>query len=378
MPSEFDELLERRSKGSLKIYLGFSAGVGKTFSMLQEAQRLKSRGFDIVIGYVEPHERPDTTNQIGDLETIPRRYHVIGDRSYEEMDLAAILKRHPQIVLIDELAHTNAPGTKNEKRYQDVLEILDQQINVITTMNIQHLESIAEKIQNITGIEVRERLPDYILGRADQIVNIDVSIEELRERMRLGKIYKLEQAEIALRKFFTTQNLSMLRETALKEVTGDQARRIQQEELLKEKAATITHEDVMVALSSDPNNAEILIREGAKLATQLSSKCHVVYIRRKNESPTQIDSALQRKLQNNLKLAKFLGAEVVTLDGEKVAETLVNFAQENNIQHTIFGKSRLSPLRERLRGSVILDFIHDSVGIKVHIIPTTRAERGRQ
>ena len=143
----FDELLERRKKGSLKIYLGFSAGVGKTYAMLQEAQRLKARGFDVVIGYVEPHERPDTSSQIGGLEVVPRRHHVIGDRSYEEMDLAAILKRAPQIVLVDELAHTNAPGTKNEKRFQDVLEILDAQINVISTINIQHLEAIAEKVQ---------------------------------------------------------------------------------------------------------------------------------------------------------------------------------------------------------------------------------------
>jgi two-component system sensor histidine kinase KdpD len=377
MTSGFDELLERRKKGSLKIYLGFSAGVGKTFAMLQEAHRLKARGFDVVIGYVEPHERPETTNQIGSLEVLPRRFHVIGDRSYEEMDLSGILKRKPQIVLVDELAHTNAPGTKNEKRYEDVIEILDKKINVISTLNIQHLESIAEKVQNITGVDVRERLPDSVLGRADQIVNVDVSIEELRERMRQGRIYKPEQAEIALRKFFTIQNLALLRETALKEVTGDQARRIQQEELLTEASATIAHEDVMVALSSDPSNAEVLIREGAKLASQFSSRCYVVYIRRKMESPTMIDSAIQRKLQNNLKLAKSLGTEVVTLDGEKIAETLVNFAQENNIRHVIFGKSRLSPLRERLRGSVLLNFIHDSVGIKVHIIPTPASEKGR-
>ena len=343
--------------------------------MLQEAQRLKARGFDIVIGYVEPHERPDTTLQIADIEVVPRRYHVIGDRSYEEMDLDAIIKRKPQIVLIDELAHTNAPGTKNEKRFQDVLEILDNQINVLSTLNIQHLEGIAEKVQNITGVEIRERLPDSILGRADQIVNVDVSIEELRERMRMGKIYKPEQAEVALRKFFTIQNLALLRETALKEATGDQARRIEQEELLTDQSATLAHEDVMVALSSDPSNAETLIRKGARLASQLSSKCYVVYIRRKHESPTSIDSGLQRKLANNLKLAKILGTEVITLDGDKIAQTLVNFAQENNIRHTIFGKSRLSPLRERLRGSVLLDFIHDSVGIEVHIVPTPKSAK---
>lgn len=370
----FDELLERRKKGSLKIYLGYAAGVGKTYSMLQEGQRIKSRGLDVVIGYVEPHDRPETWSQIKDLEQIPSRFHLVGERSYPEMDLAGILRRKPQIVLIDELAHTNIAGTKNEKRYQDILEILDDEISVISTMNIQHLESIAERITQATGVEIRERVPDLILQKADQIVNVDVSIEELRERMRLGKIYKREKAELALGKFFTNANLSMLRETVLKEAAGDQIRKINEQSLLAESIATETHETVMVALSSDPTNAEILIRKGTRLATQLSSKCYVVYIQRKNESPTLIDSVLQRKLQNNLKLAQQAGAEVISLQGDKISQLLVNFAHDNKVRHAVFGKSRLSPLRERLRGSVLLDFIHDSVGIDVHIVSTS--ERG--
>ena len=370
MPDQFDEILERRKKGSLKIYLGYAAGVGKTYEMLQEAQRLKTRGFDVVIGYLEPHERADTSKQAGDLEVVPKRFFTLGDRSYEEMDAEAIIRRKPQIALIDELAHTNAPGSKNEKRYQDILELLDHQINVISTMNVQHLESVAEKVTEVTGAEIRERVPDLILQRADQIVTVDVSIEELRERLRTGKIYRPEQAERALVNFFSQSNLSMLRETALREAAGDQVRRIDEQHLLSQRAAMVSHETVMVSLSSDPTNAEILIRRGTKMASQLSARCFVVYIQRRFESPTVIDSGLQRKIQNNLVLAKRLGAEVITLQGEDVAECLVNFATENNVRHAVFGKSRLSPFRERLRGSVILDFTYDAVGVDIHILST--------
>ncbi|MDR3607121.1 MAG: kinase [Oligoflexia bacterium] len=374
MLSQFDEVLERRKKGSLKIYLGYAAGVGKTYSMLQEAQRLKSQGFDVVIGYIEPHDRVDTSRQIGDLEVVPKRYYTLGDRSYEEMDVAAVIKRQPQIALVDELAHTNAPGSKNEKRYQDILELLDHEISVISTMNVQHLEAVADKVTEVTGAEVRERVPDYILQRADQIVTVDVSIEELRERLRTGKIYKVDQAERALARFFTQPNLSMLRETALREAAGDQSRRIDTQQLLSQAASKVSHETLMICLSSDPTNAEILIRRGTKMATQLSSRCFVIYVQRKLERPTVIDSGLQRKIQNNLVLAKRLGAEVVTLQGENVAEVLVNFATENSVRHAVFGKSRLSPFRERLRGSIIMDFSYDAVGVDIHILSTVEAK----
>jgi two-component system sensor histidine kinase KdpD len=375
MANRFDEILERRKKGSLKIYLGYAAGVGKTFAMLQEAHRLKGRGFDVVIGYLEPHDRADTTNQILDLEVLPRRFYSLGDRSYEELDVAGVIKRNPQIVLIDELAHTNAPGSKNEKRYQDLFEVLDHEISVISTMNVQHLESVAEKVFSGTGVEIRERVPDLILKRADQIVTVDVSIEDLRERLRSGKIYKKEQAERALGKFFSIANLSMLREVGLKEAAGDQLRRIDEDGLLSLGAAKLSHETVMVCLSSDPTNAEMLIRRGTKMAVQFSSRCYVVYVQSRGESPTTIDATLQRKVQNNLTLAKMLGAEVVTLQGHHVSDTLVNFAIEKNIRHVVFGKSRLSPLQERLRGSVILDFTHDAAGIDVHILSAIEGAR---
>ena len=370
MSESFDAILERRKKGSLKIYLGYAAGVGKTYSMLQEAQRLKARGIDVVIGYVEPHARLETTNQIGDLEIVRVKQILVAGKTFPEMDLAAILNRKPQVVLVDELAHHNIAGSKNEKRYQDVLDLLDADISVISTLNVQHLESAAEKVSEIAGIEIGERVPDLILQRADQIITVDVSIEELRDRLRVGKIYAKERAELALVNFFSYANLSMLREYALREAAGDQVRRIDEEQLLSHQAAKVSHETVMVCMSSDPTNAEILIRRGTKLASQNSSKCYVIYVQRKLESPTAIDSTLQRKLQNNLTLARRLGAEVVTLRGENIAETLVNFATQNNVRNAVFGKSRLSPFRERIRGSVIMDFTYDALGVDVHILST--------
>jgi two-component system sensor histidine kinase KdpD len=368
--STFEELIERRKKGSLKVYLGYAAGVGKTYAMLQEGHRLKSQGIDVVIGYLEPHGRKETFDQVKDLEILPTRGVEIGNRPYQEMDLNAVLRRKPQVALIDELAHTNLAGSKNEKRYQDVLEILDHQINVISTLNVQHLESVAEKIESVTKVSIRERIPDNLLQQADQIVNVDLTTEELRERLRLGKIYEKSLAEIAMLNFFTHRNLSVLREVALREAAGDQVRKIREQELVQGQEAALTQEAVMVALSSNPNNAEMLIRKGARLATQLSSKCYIVYVQKNSEAPTVIDSELQRRVQNNLKLAQTLGAEVIILKSNNVSEALVTFAQENNIYHAVFGKSRLSPLQERFRGSVLLDFLHDSVGIDVHILST--------
>ena len=290
------------------------------------------------------------------------------------MDLTGILKRSPQVALIDELAHSNVTGAKNEKRYLDVLDILRHGINVISTMNVQHLESVAEKVTTATQVPVQERIPDHVLRRADQIVLVDVSMEELRERLRSGKIYEKSKADLALQKFFTYENLSFLREMTLREVAGDQVRKIEAQGLLKQGAADLAEEAVMVALSSDPTHVEILLRKAARLASQLSTRCYAVYIQKKQESATRIDSALQRKLQNNLKLANSLGAEIITIQADQVAEALVTFAVTHHVKHAVFGKSRRSPIMDLLRGSVILDFVHDSVGIDVHIVTTTEGD----
>ncbi|WMW64914.1 universal stress protein [Nitratidesulfovibrio liaohensis] len=370
----FAELLARKRQGSLKVYLGYAAGVGKTYAMLQEGHRLRQAGFDVAIGYVEPHRRPETAALMDGLEVVPPRMFRVGDALFPEVDVPAVLARRPQVALVDELAHTNAAGSPNPKRYRDVLEIMEAGINVITTLNVQHPESVAERVETVTGIPVRERLPDAVLHRADQVVNVDVTKEELRERLRLGKIYGPEQAERALMGFFTYQNLSLLRELCLREASGDQVRKITEQGLLSREAAGDAVEAVMVALSSDPTDAETLIRRGMRMASQFGSPCYVVYVRRPSETPVRIDAGLQRVLQNNLRLAALLGAEVVQLEGHDVPEALVNFASERNVRHAVFGKSRLSPLRERLRGSFILDFLHEAVGVDVHIVNTTPRE----
>jgi two-component system sensor histidine kinase KdpD len=371
MAKKFEELIAKKTQGSLKIYVGYAAGVGKTYEMLQEGHRLLKNGLDVVIGYVEPHARPETTALIQGLEQVPVRQFTAGGRTFPEMDVAAILKREPKVVLVDELAHTNVPGAKNEKRYQDVLELLENGINVISTLNVQHLESVADRVTEATQAPVQERIPDVILGRADQIVLVDVTMEELRERLRSGKIYDKAKAEHAMTKFFTYENLSFLREIALREVAGDQVRKIETQQLLKQKAADLAEEAVMVALSSDPTHAEILLRKATRMAAQLSTRCYAVYVQKKEESATNIDSALQRKLQKNFKLAKTLGAEIVTIQAENVVEALVTFATTHRVKHAVFGKSRRSPFRDILRGSVVLDFVHDSVGVDVHIVTTT-------
>lgn len=368
--TRFEEIIELQKKGSLKIYLGYAAGVGKTYAMLQEAHRLRKRGFDVVVGYLEPHDRPETIELLSGLEVLPRKQFPNVSKRMEELDVEAVIERKPQIVLIDELAHNNAPGSKNEKRFQDILDILEHQINVITTLNVQHLESVAQKVFEVTKAPIQERVPDNILQRAAQIVNVDVTIEELRERLRRGKIYEREKAEHALVNFFTPQNLSLLRQHSLREAAGDQVRRIEQEQLFGKGAAD---ESVMIAVSSDPTDAAVLLRKGARIAAQLSSKCFAIYVQTKMESPTKIDSTLQRKLQNNLKLARTLGIEVIILPAENVSDALVNFAVERNVKHAIFGKTRLSPFQARLKGSVLLNFVHDSVGVDVHILSTNES-----
>lgn len=362
----FEEIIDSKRRGSLKIIMGYAAGVGKTYSMLTEAHVLKQRGLDVVIGYVEPHKRSDTQALVVGLEQVPLKKYFVGEAIFYEMDIDAILKRHPQVVLVDELAHTNARGSKHAKRYMDVIDILDAEINVISTLNVQHLESVADRVAAATKAPVQERIPDKILQIAHQIVMADITMEDLRERLRIGKIYDKDKIDNALINFFTFNNLSFLREVCLREAAGNQYQKIQENSYGENKV--YAEEAVMVALSSDPTNASILIRKGTKLAARLSSRVYVAYVQKKAEDPEHIDSQLQRKLQINFELATKLGAEVKVLHGENISDVLVNFAFENKICHAVFGKSRLTPLRERLRGSILLEFIHDAVGIDVHVV----------
>jgi two-component system sensor histidine kinase KdpD len=350
-PEHFLTLIRQQQRGRLKIYLGFAAGVGKTYEMLEEGQRLKRQGVDVVIGVVETHGRAETAAQVGDLEQVPRRKIEYRGVVLEEMDLDAILDRRPTIVLVDELAHTNAPGSRNGKRYQDVEELLRAGINVIATLNIQHLESLYDIVEKATGVKVKERLPDYVVGEADQLVNVDISAEDLRERLQAGKIYPQERIERALAHFFTDENLTRLRELALGEMAHalDRRRRVQAR---GEEAGG--SERVMVCLSSRSPNVASLLRKGARLADRLHAPWYAVYIETPKERVDRVDAATQRRISNGLTLATQLGATTFPSKGDDVVSAIATFAREYGITHIVVGRSQ-QPWYRRWFGKSVLD-----------------------
>lgn len=349
-PEDFLHLIQRQARGKLKVYLGSSAGVGKTYAMLVEGNRLKQRGVDVVIGYVEPHERPETMAQVGSLETIPPRVTHYHGMEIREMDLAAILERKPTIALIDEFAHTNAPGSKNHKRYEDVQEILDAGISVITTLNVQHLESLCNVIEAATGIKVKERIPDSIVAEADQIVNIDLPAEDLIERLKMGKIYPPDRVESAMSNFFTEPNLTRLREITFSEVANFLDRR--QRRLAPDVNKPSSMAKVMVAISSRGPHPETLLRKTARLASQLNAEWYVVYVRTPKEAPDQIAAETHRRLTDTLEIAQKMGGTVVILKSDNVADALISFAKDYGVTQLVMGRSR--PHRGiRLRCSLV-------------------------
>jgi two-component system sensor histidine kinase KdpD len=337
-PEDFLQLIQRQARGKLKVYLGSSAGVGKTYAMLVEGNRLKQRGVDVVIGYVEPHERPETTAQIGKLEIMPPRvtsYHGIEIR---EMDLDTVLKRKPTVVLVDEFAHTNAPGSKNQKRYEDVQEILEAGISVITTLNVQHLESLYNVIEAATGIKVKERIPDSIVSEADQIINIDLPAEDLIERLKAGKIYAPDRIERAMGNFFTESNLTRLREITFSEVANFLDRR--QRRLKPDVAKPSSMSRVMVAISSRGPHPETLLRKTARLANQLNAEWYAVYVRTDQEAPDKIAAETHRRLTDTLEIAQKMGGTVIILKSNDVAKALASFARDYGVTQAVMGKSR--------------------------------------
>lgn len=337
-PEDFLHLIQRQARGKLKVYLGSSAGVGKTYSMLVEGNRLKQRGVDVVIGYVEPHARPETTAQIGNLEIIPPRVVLYHGIEIREMDLDAVLKRKPTIVLVDEFAHTNSPGSKNQKRYEDVLEILDAGINVITTLNVQHLESLYNVIEAATGIKVKERIPDSIVAQADQIINIDLPAEDLIDRLKAGKIYSLDRVERAMGNFFTEPNLTRLREITFSEVANFLDRR--QRMLTPEVNKPSSMARVMVAISSLGPHPETLLRKTARLASQLNAQWYVVYVRTNQEAPDKILAETHRRLTDTLEIAQKMGGTVLVLKSNDIVAALTSFAKEYGITQVVMGKSK--------------------------------------
>lgn len=333
---DFLSIIRRQQLGKLKIYLGPCPGVGKTYSMLREGQRLKARGIDVVIGYVEPHDRPETSAQIGDLEIVPPRatsYHGI---TLYEMDVNAVIARKPMVALVDELAHTNAPDSKNRKRYEDVKELLELGINVITTVNIQHFESLYNIVEDATGVRVKERVPDEVIAEADQIVNVDLPAEDLQERLNAGKIYPKERIETALANFFTNKNLTRLREMTFTETANMLDR--QQREISEHDKKVSSFGQVMVAISSLGPDPGKLLRKTARLATQLNAQWYAVYVRTPEESAVRIDAEAQRRISDTLEMAQKMGGLVISLKHENVADALIAFTREYGITHIVLGR----------------------------------------
>jgi two-component system sensor histidine kinase KdpD len=369
----FLRMIRRSQRGRLKVYLGYCAGVGKTYQMLQEGHRLKAEGIDVVIGLLETHGRADIAKLAEGLKAIPRRQQEYHGVTVEEMDMDAILARKPQVALIDELAHTNVPGSLNPKRYQDVQDILAAGIHVITTMNVQHLESLYNTVETAVGVKVRERLPDSVLAEADQIVDVDVSTEDLQKRLREGKIYPKERIETALINFFKVSNLEKLRELTLRELASqiDLRRR----EAAEEESGT-TPDQVMVCLSSRGPNSEKLLRYASRLAGKLNRNWYAVYVQTPSEEATVIDAQSQRFISNTLTLAKQLGAMVFTYKGEDVVDTLLRFAKEYRVGHIVIGRSTPKPFYKRFgkNKDIVRNLIKNTAGVTI-IVLDTREEK---
>lgn len=337
----FLNLIRSSKKGKLKIYLGMAAGVGKTYRMLLEAKELFESKVDVAIGYIETHKRKDTERLVPGIPVISRKKIFYKGKLLEEMDIESILLQKPEIVLVDELAHTNIPGSKNEKRWQDVIELIDAGINVITTVNIQHIESINEQVEKITGIKITERVPDSIFHSAEEVVNVDLTIEELIDRLKEGKIYDTKKIPIALENFFQKEKLLQLRDLALKEVSRQVERKIVKEISLESRDRINT---IVTALSSNYEAGKKILRRSSRLASIYNSKWFVVYVQTEKERSDKINTTLQRHLINNFKLATELGASVIELTNENVAKSIVDFAKQKEAALIIIGKPIFSIL----------------------------------
>ena len=368
----FLRLIRQTQRGRLKVYLGYAAGVGKTYQMLLEAHRLRADGVDVVIGVVETHGRAETAALAQGLEQVPQRCLAHRGLTLCDLDVAAVLARRPEVVLIDELAHTNAPGGRHERRYQDVEEILGAGIHVISALNIQHVESLYETVERATSVRVRERVPDRVLSLADQLVNVDLTPEDLRRRLSEGRVYVAESAEAALANFFRADNLAQLRELALRELAAqlDTRRR----DVIEEDASAAP-DQVMVCLSSRGPNSEALLRHASRLAGRLNRNWYAVYVQTAREAPTAIDAATQRQLAGTLSLAAELGATVFTFRGDDIVATIVQFAREHRVGHVVVGgPGRRPPWRDRLRGrgTLVERLVEAGAGLSVVVLDTRR------
>jgi two-component system sensor histidine kinase KdpD len=354
---KFLDLVKKSRRGKFKVYIGMSAGVGKTYRMLQEAHALKKNGIDIRIGYIETHNRAETHALLDKISIIPRRKIFYKGKELEEMDVNAIINIHPEVVIVDELAHSNVEGSKNAKRWQDVSDILDAGISVISAVNIQHLESINAEIETITGIPITERIPDKILELADEIVNIDLTADELIDRLKAGKIYDESKIQRALNNFFQPERILQLRELALKEVAHHLERKINVE---VPKQIKLRPEKFMACISTNHQTAKVIIRKTARLASYYRSPWIVLYVQRSAENGDRIKLDLQRHLINNLKLATELGGEVLRIKSDDVTKTITKIAAEKEVTTICIGKPHLS-LFQVITGTALFNKLLKSI-----------------
>jgi two-component system, OmpR family, sensor histidine kinase KdpD len=366
-----DALLARikeTERARLRIYIGAAPGVGKTYEMLQEAHALRSRGLDVVVGFVETYRRRDTEAQLKDLELVPRRTIEYRGVTMEEMDVAAIVQRKPQVCVVDELAHTNVPGSRHVKRYEDVLEILEAGIHVMTAVNIQHLETLNDAVARATGVRVRETVPDTFLDRADEVINVDVTVEELRNRLREGKIYRPEKVEQALTNFFRKGNLSTLRELALRAVADEVSEKAASYRAREGLEPALIPERVMVCMSSNALAPRVL-RTGSRIAGRLGARWYAVYVETPREQPGRINHHDADALHENIRLAESLGATVVRVKADSPSDGLIAFAQREGVTHVIFGQSARTRWELLWRGSTLDRFLGAVPDAAVQVVP---------
>ena len=370
--ASFLEMIKASQRGKLKIYIGLAAGVGKTYRMLLEGHELVKDKMDVFVGFVETHGRKETVKLLEGLPAIKRKQIFYRGKQIEEMDIDTILLQKPQVVLVDELAHTNVPGSRNEKRWQDVLDIIDNNINVITTVNIQHIESIRSEVENITGIEIRERVPDKVIQIADEVVNIDLTIEELIDRLNEGKIYDKSKVSTALQNFFQKDKLLQLRDLALKEVSRQVERKIVREIPLLQRSRMSS---LLTCISSNHISAVKLIRRSSRLASFYNSKWFVTYVETPRESSVKIESSVKRHLINNFKLAMELGAEVVTLVNKDRAKAVSELAVEKEVGLIVLGSPVISWKDKLIYGNFIKDLTKQISNLDIDILMISKYEK---
>lgn len=338
----FLNLIKESKRGKFKLYIGMIAGVGKTYRMLQEARILQEGGIDVKIGYVETHNRRETVALLENIPLIPRRKIFYKGKELEELDVQAVLNQRPEIVIVDELAHTNVEGSKNEKRWQDVEEILEAGISVISAVNVQHLEGLNEEVKRITGIEVAERIPDRIVAMADEVVNIDLSAEDLITRLKDGKIYPPDKIQSALANFFKTEHILRLRELALKEVANHVLKKADDETISPQAGI---HKNLMACIGSNGKKANNIIRKTARLAGYYSGEWYVLYVQTPKEDADKIALDSQRRLINSFKMAVELGGQVIQLKHKNVPEAILEQAVKKKVSTVCLGMPFISRWR---------------------------------